>query len=160
MEDNFITNHSNIANHVVNHFTSLFNFSSFLQDNDLIEDVIPMLITEDINHLLTILPSAEEIHNVVYALNPNSAPRPDGFGGGFFQTFWDIIKDDLVKVVLEFFTTNWILPSFNSNSIMRIPKMDNVDTVDQFRPIAMYNFKFKILSIILDDRLHHAKYHF
>lgn len=55
--------------------------------------------------------------------------------------------------MLEFFITKCILPNFNSNSIMLIPKVDNADTVDQFRPIAMANFKFKILSKVLVDML-------
>lgn len=34
-----------------------------------------------------------------------------------------------------------------------IPKTTNADTMDQFRPIAMANFKFKIISKIIADRL-------
>jgi len=42
--------------------------------------------------------------------------------------------------------------NFNSNSIVLIPKNSNVDSVSQFRPIALANFKFKIISKILADR--------
>lgn len=58
-----------------------------MQYNDLILEVIPLVIIEDINHMLTIMPSDEEIQKVVFALNPSSASRPDGFEGGFFQTY-------------------------------------------------------------------------
>ena len=51
------------------------------------------------------LPSRQEIKAVVFAINQESAPSPDGFGAFFYQTYWDIIKDDVVKVVLEFFTS-------------------------------------------------------
>jgi hypothetical protein len=34
-----------------------------------------------------------------------------------------------------------------------IPKSSNADVVEQFRPIAMANFKFKIISKIIADRL-------
>ncbi|CAJ2663194.1 unnamed protein product [Trifolium pratense] len=85
-------------------------------------------------------------------MNKNGAPGPDGFGAFFYQTYWDIIKD-VCNAVLEFFTFNWILPNFNSNTVVLIPKVSDADTIGQFRPIAMANFKFKIISKILADRL-------
>jgi len=58
-----------------------------------------------------------------------------------------------VAAVLEFFTTNWILPNYNANSMVLIPETQNVDAVELYRPIAMANFKFKIVSKIIADRL-------
>ncbi|CAK8577995.1 unnamed protein product [Lathyrus sativus] len=153
VEDNIITNQLDIAFHVVNRFTNLFYSSSLLLDNDLIQRVIPNLITDDINHILALMHSAEEIHQVVFALNPSSAPGPDGFGGCFYQTHWDIIKEDVINDVLEFFSTSWLLPNFNSNTLVLVPKVDNADRVDQFRPIALANFKFKIITKIQAYRL-------
>jgi len=66
---------------------SLFCFSSILQDNSLIEETIPNLVTDNINSMLTMLPSMEEIHNAVFNMNKEGAPGPDGFGAIFFQSF-------------------------------------------------------------------------
>ncbi|GAU40165.1 hypothetical protein TSUD_292700 [Trifolium subterraneum] len=82
-----------------------------------------------------------------------SAPGPDGFGAIFFQTYWEIIKQDVFKAVLQFFTSGWLLPNFNSNTLVLIPKTNNADSVNHFRPIVVANFKFKIISKILADRL-------
>ncbi|MCH82144.1 RNA-directed DNA polymerase (Reverse transcriptase) [Trifolium medium] len=50
-------------------------------------------------------------------------------------------------------TKGWILPNFNANNVLSLfQKSSNADTVDQFRPIAMANFKFKVISKILADR--------
>jgi hypothetical protein len=54
---------------------------------------------------------------------------------------------------MDFFRTGFLLPNWNANSIVLIPKTQNADTVDQFRPTALANFKFKIISKILADRL-------
>lgn len=56
-------------------------------------------------------------------------------------------------VVHQFFDKGWILPNFNSSSVVLIPKHDGADRAEQFRPIAMANFKFKIISKVLADRL-------
>jgi hypothetical protein len=124
-----------------------------LQVDGLVEEVIPNLISDQSNNMLTMLPSHEEIHNVVFSLNKDGAPGPNGFGAIFFQTYWSIVKEDVCVAVLEFFTNGWILPNFNSNTIVLIPKHENADTVGQYRPIALANFKFKIITKILADRL-------
>jgi serine protease inhibitor len=59
----------------------------------------------------------------------------------------------VVIAVLQFFTTGCILPSFNSNTLILIPKTINADSMDQFTPIAMANFKFKIISKVIAVRL-------
>ena len=59
-----------------------------------------------------------------------------------------MINDDL-----EFFTKDWLLPNFNSNTIVLIPKVPNAVSITQYRPIPLANFKFKIISKILADML-------
>jgi len=46
---------------------------------------IPRVVFEDKNSMLVRCPSNDEIKKVVFALNSNSAPGPDGFGGTFFH---------------------------------------------------------------------------
>lgn len=99
------------------------------------------------------MPSDTEIHDAVYALNKDGAPGPDGFGAIFYQTYWRIVKNDVIKAVQDFFTHGKLLNNFNSNTIVLIPKDNNADSVNQFRPIALANFKFKIISKVLADRL-------
>jgi hypothetical protein len=124
-----------------------------LQESLLVEEVIPSLVTNEINALLIMLPSHSKIKSAVFALNADSAPGPDGFGAYFYQHYWDIVHSDVISSVLEFFTTSWILPGFNSNIIALLPKVPEASSIDQYRPIAMANFKFKIISKIIADRL-------
>jgi len=64
-----------------------------------------------------------------------------------------VINSDVIHATTQFFTSGWLLPGFNSNTIVLIPKDNNADTIEQYRPIALANFKFKIISKILADRL-------
>lgn len=151
--DHVLTEKSQIADHIVNYYNNLFCTNSLLQEQLLAEEVIPLLVTNEVNAMLTMLPSHQEIKVAVFSLNKDSAPGPDGFGAFFFQHFWDIVKNEVIAAVLQFFTSGWILPGYNSNIIALIPKVPNAISVDQYRPIAMANFKFKIISKILADRL-------
>lgn len=150
---NVLTEPQHISNHILDYYRNLFCTNSVLQERLLVEDTIPKLVNDDINAILTLLPTHQEIKVVVFSLNKDSAPGPDGFGAFFFQSYWQIISKDVIKAVLEFFTSGWILPGFNSNTIALIPKVPNAASVDQYRPIAMANFKFKIISKIIADRL-------
>ncbi|PNX84781.1 hypothetical protein L195_g040844 [Trifolium pratense] len=119
----------------------------------LADEVTPKLITDYINALITLLPSHQKIKAAVFALNKDTAPGPEGFGAFFFQHYWDIVRQDVVNAVLEFFSTSLILLGFNSNIIALLPKISNATSIDLCRAITMANFKFKVLSKIIVDRL-------
>jgi len=105
--ENVLTEPDQISSHITNHFQNIFS-SNFvgqdLQVEELIDGVIPNLISEDTNHMLTMLPSPDEIFNVVNSLKKDSAPGPDGFGAIFYQTYWPIVKHDVINAVLEIFS--------------------------------------------------------
>jgi hypothetical protein len=152
--DLLLTEPNQIADHIVQYYKSLFCANhAVLQVSLLIDEVIPNVIDTNVNNLLTMLPSSDEIKNAVFGMNKDGAPGPDGFGAFFFQTYWEIVHKDVEDVVLQFFNTGWLLPNFNANNVILIPKSSNADSIDQFRPIAMANFKFKVISKIIADRL-------
>lgn len=64
------------------------------------EEVIPNLVDTKMNNILTMLPSRDKIKKAVFNLNMSGAPGPDVFGGDFFQTYWDIISNDIGKAVV------------------------------------------------------------
>lgn len=107
--EQLLTEPEQIKTHITNHFMNLFCFSSVLQDINLLEEVIMNLVTDSINNMLTLIPTLEEFHNVVFNLNKEGAPGPNRFGAVFFQTYLDIIKNDVHKAVLEFFTKSWLM---------------------------------------------------
>jgi len=49
-----------------------------------------------------------------------------------------------------------VTSKFECNNVILITKTLIADTISQFRPIDMANFKFKIISKILADRLAHV----
>lgn len=59
--EEIITDPQRISNHVVDYYKNLFSTNFVLQDSLLVEEVIPSLIDDQTNHLLTMIPSAEEI---------------------------------------------------------------------------------------------------
>ncbi|VFQ87964.1 unnamed protein product [Cuscuta campestris] len=114
---------------------------------------IPNLLTVDDNSLLTQLPNEKEVKDAIWNLDPLSAAGPDGFTGEFYKNCWDIIKEDVVKAVQEFFLGIPTPKSLNECSIIMIPKKDNPITFEDFRPICLSNFIAKVNTKVISQRL-------
>jgi len=79
---------------------------------------------------------------------PNDkAPGPDGFNGFFVKKTWHIIRDDLYKLCTDFYDHIADLKSINHSYITLVPKMDNPETVNDFRPISLLNTSMKIITM-------------
>jgi hypothetical protein len=57
----FLNRPDDVNAHIVNHFTSLFNSQDPDIDNGLVDEVIPNLITDRVNSMLTRMPTSIEI---------------------------------------------------------------------------------------------------
>ncbi|CAB4268374.1 unnamed protein product [Prunus armeniaca] len=97
--------------------------------------------------------SDTEIVEAVKALHPTKSPGPDGFTGSFYQHYWEVIGADVIMAVKSFFETGRMSREINRTFIFLIPKSENPTKITQWRPIALCNFLYKIISKVLTNRL-------
>jgi ribonuclease HI/exonuclease III len=114
---------------------------------------IPNLITENDNRILNRPISLKEIKKVVFRMNPDKAPGPDGFTPRFFTLCWDIIKKDLSKMIMRSQACTKIGGSTNSAFLALIPKEKGAKQLPRFRPISLCNTGYKIITKIIANRL-------
>lgn len=95
----------------------------------------------------------DEIKAAVNQMGGLKAPGPDGFQGIFYQSYWDIILNEVNGLVKDFMGAVGIMRKINSTHIVLIPKVTCPESVSQYRPISLCNFSFKILSKVLANRL-------
>ena len=114
---------------------------------------IPKLITEEHNLLLLKPTSLQEVEIVVHQLKAGKAPGLDGFTSNPFHNFWDIIKLEVWQVVEESRTLRWMYPGLNATFIALIPKAEESNTPDKYRPIALCNIIYKIVPKVIATRL-------
>ena len=67
---------------------------------------MPSLVTVDENASILRVPSFDEVRSTVFAIDPLSAPGPDGFSGRVYSHCWEIVGHDVVLIVQEFFHTS------------------------------------------------------
>ncbi len=66
---------------------------------------------------------------------------------------WDIVKDDVLKVVGSFFTSSKLLSEVNSTLITLVPKVPDPSKMGEFRPISCCNIVYKYITKILANQL-------
>ena len=71
----------------------------------------------------------------------------------FFQHYQDNIGDDIVKVVLSCLNSKTILLGLKHTFITLIPKVKSLEYVTEFRPIALCNILYKLVSKVLANKL-------
>ncbi|KAI0511115.1 hypothetical protein KFK09_011738 [Dendrobium nobile] len=114
---------------------------------------IPKIINEDDNVFLCQVPSEMEITNVIKEMNGEATACPDGFTTKFFQKTWDIVKEDVVNAVKDFFEGNPYPKFFSSANIVLIPKKEGANAWKEFRPISLCTFFNKLNYKIIANRL-------
>ncbi|GAA0151511.1 hypothetical protein LIER_10216 [Lithospermum erythrorhizon] len=67
----------------------------------------------------------------------NMAPRPDRMLALFFQHYWDIVGEDVCKLVMQALNEGRFLRKFNFTLISLIPKVEKQLCMAQFCPITL-----------------------
>lgn len=63
------------------------------------------------------------------------------------------MKEDVYKVVQDFFINGVMLKQINNTFVTLIPKVQNATSVKDFRPIACCLVFYKLISKILTSRM-------
>eukprot|EP00253_Pinus_taeda_P018354 PITA_18354 len=150
-----VEEHEKIEEILLNHFQQVHQEQAVDRQRAIgkITSNIPKLVTEEHNELLMHPIQTQEVDEAMAQLKEGKAPGPDGFTTTFFHVFWDLIKVEVCQVVEESRDLRWLLPSLNSTFITLIPKEDKSITPDKFRPIALCNVLYKVISKVIANKL-------
>lgn len=86
-------------------------------------------------------------------MDSNSTPGPNQFGRHFYHTAWDIVSEDIICTVSTFFSHGYIYSGLNSNFLILLPEGSDSQMIENYKPIALRNFPFKIITRLLASRL-------
>lgn len=81
----------------------MFSSSGSTDFSDL-NNILTPRVTPEMNECLTSIPSDSEIMEAVLSINGAKALGPDGFSAKFYQSYWHIIRSDVIRDVKQFFT--------------------------------------------------------
>ncbi|GJR25721.1 hypothetical protein Tco_1101953 [Tanacetum coccineum] len=116
-------------------------------------DLFRSRLNEDVALNMTGYATRQEVKSALFSMGNDKAPGPDGYTVAFFKESWDIVADDFVDAVCEFFTNGKLLRELNHTIIAFIPKVSNPTRVTDYRPISCCNVMFKCISKIIANRI-------
>lgn len=94
-----------------------------------------------------------ELDKAVAKMHKNKAPGPDGLTIEFYQTFWSDLADDLCEL-FNFAYEGKHMSESQCQSLLRLLfKKGDRKNLKNWRPIALLNTDYKILSTALANRL-------
>jgi hypothetical protein len=131
------------------YFKNLFSADPSLVADPLL-NLFEEKITPDMNDKICMDFSDKEISDALFQIGPLKAPGPDGFPARFLQ---GVLKEEVIAGVKEFFRTGIMPDGVNETTIVLIPKVDEPETMAQFRPISLCNVVYKVVSKCLVNRL-------
>lgn len=114
---------------------------------------IPKLVTKEDNHNLNKPVSGDEVSEVINEMQNGKALGPNGFNVDFFKACWRTVKQDILDVVEDSRRFKTVLKDFNASFIAFIPKQEKAMTPDRFKPVALCNVVYKIISKVIANRL-------
>ncbi|GKV11938.1 hypothetical protein SLEP1_g23150 [Rubroshorea leprosula] len=81
------------------------------------------------------------------------APGLDSFNFRFMKSMWDDIKTEVIGFVKEFQEQGRLVRGSNASFIVLIPKTENPQTIEEYRPISLIGVMYKVIAKLLASRL-------
>jgi len=147
--------HEEIEAVLVKHFSGIAQEDILVREpfiKDFTNHILKLVTRED-NDNLNRPVTEKEVSEVLKEMQNGKALGPDGFNVDFFKFCWNIVKKDIVRVVEDSRLNKTILKALNTSFIALIPKQENAQTLEKYRPIALCNVVYKVISKVVANRL-------
>lgn len=151
-EGNVYKGDSEVGRQAESFFQQIYQSQDCNEDQSIFQNIIPT-VTQEMNAWFLSVVTPTEIKTAIFSIGADRAPGPDGLTARFYQSCWDIIGNDVIKEVTNFFRTSRMSAEINKTNICLIPKVEKPITFSDYRPIGLCNVLYKIISKILVNRL-------
>ncbi|KAL9675546.1 hypothetical protein QQ045_003748 [Rhodiola kirilowii] len=116
-------------------------------------DAIPKLITNEMNEMLNAPFTGMEVKSALFHMHSTKVSGLDEFPALFFQRNWVIVGEDVIEEVLNCLNNKVLDAELNETLIVLIPKVKEVEKVEDLRPISLCKVVMKIITKVLANRL-------
>ena len=142
----------NVAGMLEDYYSKLFTTSN-LSNFDEVTQHVGQIVAEEMNKDLIGDFNRRGVERALNQMAPLKALGSDGMPPIFYQHYWKNISANVTNEVLFCLNIGKIPSSLNHTYLTLIPKVKCLVKVMDFRPIALCNVLYKIISKVLANRL-------
>ena len=95
----------------------------------------------------------EEVEIALNKMKAIIAPDPDSMPPLFYQSFWNIVGDDVCFAILDYLQNCKIPREINLTHIALIPKVKSPERISEFLLISLCSVIYKVVSKVLANKL-------
>ncbi|CAI5967659.1 unnamed protein product [Closterium sp. NIES-65] len=95
----------------------------------------------------------QEVKQAFKALANNKSPGKDGLPKELFERNWDILGGEFLRMAQNFSDTASIPASIKEAVTILLHKKGDKDKLDNYRPITLLNFTYKVLARVVANRM-------
>ena len=149
-----ITEQEDLEKYVSSSYKNIYMKSNTSEeDKSRFLSLINCIINEEDNSILNQTITLEEIYDIIKSMEVNKSPGIDGIPVEFYQTYWDIIKQEIYEVITQSLTLSTLSESQRKAIIVLIEKGDDPNYLSSWRPISLLCVDTKIIAKIIAFRL-------
>jgi len=127
---------------------------SVLEDpNVRLDNVVFKSLLDSDNTFLTSVFEEIEIKNAIWECGSGKSPAPHRLSFSSIKKHWKNLKKDVIAAIQSFHNEGSIPRGYNASFITLIPKSDNPQVLDKYRPIPLVGCIYKTLSKVLSIRV-------
>lgn len=150
--DEWVYSDHDIQQALIAYFKSLFNSNISAFQPFHTNTSFPPIECHDLQVLASLV-TLEEVKHALFSMENYKAPRSDGLHPLFFKSQWDVVGPSMFNFVQHVFTSPTAIGDINHTLLTLIPKVNEPSKPSDFRPIALCNVIYKIVTKILANRI-------
>ncbi|CAI6010189.1 unnamed protein product [Closterium sp. NIES-65] len=95
----------------------------------------------------------EEVKQAFKALADGKSPGKDGLPKELFERHWDVLGKEFLRMAQSFSVSATIPASIKEAITILLHKKGEKDNLDNYRPITLLNFTYKVLARVVANRM-------
>jgi len=140
-----------LKSHVVSYFTDLFNRTAETSPAQFISSVHPKI--DDTDHEALISPATfHEVKRALFSMKGIKSPGPDGIHAIFYKENWQTVSRSFLNFINSALDSGSVPTTLLEAHMILIPKEQNPDSINKFRPITLLNVAYKVLTKLIVNR--------